>query len=134
MEALSKMVSAIVNGGFFLGFSVGSRNVGGLNISHLLFADDTLIFLLANLITSVICIVHCSFLCFEAILGLKINLAKSKLVPVCNVSNVEDLACILGYRISSLHMKYLSLPLGALFNARSIWDDIIENIECCLAG
>lgn len=45
MEAFSKMISAIVNGGFLLRFSVRSRNVGGLNIFHLLFADDTSIFL-----------------------------------------------------------------------------------------
>jgi hypothetical protein len=40
MEALSKMLSATVDGGFLSGFSVGSRNIGALNISHLLFTDD----------------------------------------------------------------------------------------------
>jgi hypothetical protein len=31
------------------GFSVGTRNVGGIDISHLLFAIDTLIFCEADL-------------------------------------------------------------------------------------
>lgn len=39
MDVLSRMLGAIVNGGSFAGFSVGS-----LNISHLLFIDDTLLF------------------------------------------------------------------------------------------
>jgi hypothetical protein len=54
---------------------------------------------------------------------LKINLAKSKLVPV---DNVAGLAYIMGCRISSLLMKYLGLPVGASFKAKSIWDGIIE--------
>jgi hypothetical protein len=64
---------------------------------------------------------------------LKINLAKSKLAPIGNVINVEGLASILGCKVSSLPMKYLGLPLGASFKAKSIWDDIIKNIECHLA-
>jgi hypothetical protein len=65
---------------------------------------------------------------------LRINLAKSEFVPVGNVINVEVLASILGCRVSSLPMKYLGLSLGALFKTKSIWDDIIEKIWCCLAG
>lgn len=41
MEALTKMLSGTIDGGFLLGILVGSRNIGVLNISHLLFADDT---------------------------------------------------------------------------------------------
>jgi hypothetical protein len=67
------------------------------------------------------------------VLGLRINLAKSKLVPIGNFNNLEGLASILGYRVSSLSMKYLGLPLGASFKAKSKWDSIIEKIEHCLA-
>jgi hypothetical protein len=31
-------------------------------------------------------------------------------------------------------MKYLRLPLGASFKAKSIWNGIIEKVERCLAG
>jgi hypothetical protein len=58
-----------------------------------------------------------------------INLAKSELVLVGNIMNVEGLACILDCRVSSLRIKCLGLPLGASFKAKSIWDDIIEKIE-----
>jgi hypothetical protein len=47
---------------------------------------------------------------------------------------VEGLANIVGCRVSSLPLKYLGLSLGALFKAKSIWDDIIEKIERRLAG
>jgi hypothetical protein len=60
------------------------------------------------------------FLCFKAVFDLKINLAKSKLVLVGNVENVDGLAGILSYEVSSLPMKYLDLPLGAAYKAKSI--------------
>jgi hypothetical protein len=60
---------------------------------------------------------------------LKISLVKSKLVHVDNVGDVERLARIVGCRVASLPMKYLGLPLGALYKATSIWNGIIEKME-----
>jgi hypothetical protein len=77
---------------------------------------------------------RCFFLCFEAILGLRINLAKSEIIYVGEVEDVEELTNILGCRVSSLPMKYLGLPLGASYKATSIWNDIIEKMERWLAG
>jgi hypothetical protein len=66
--------------------------------------------------------------------GLKINLGKSKLVPIGEVDDVESLAHILGCRIGSLPMSYLGLPLGALFKSLSIWNGVIEKVERRLAS
>jgi hypothetical protein len=44
MEALSRMLIATMDQGLLTGFLVGSRDNGGLEVSHLLFADDALIF------------------------------------------------------------------------------------------
>lgn len=52
---------------------------------------------------------------FEAVSGLKINLAKSELVLVGDVLNVNALVCILGISVSSLPLKYLGLPMGTPF-------------------
>lgn len=89
---------------------MSSRSSEVVNISHLLFTDDTFIFCKTNL--DHLRHLHVLVLCFEAVSGLKINLAKSVLVPV---DNVDGLAGILDYGVSSLPLKYLGLPLGASF-------------------
>jgi hypothetical protein len=74
------MVKTSVDHSLFLGFAVGARGSKQVHISHLLFADDTLVFCgasrdqvqaIGNLLT-----------CFELVSGLKVNLAKSVLVLV----------------------------------------------------
>ena len=101
-------------------------------VSHLFFADDTLIFCdvapdqvlqLRNLLTW-----------FEAIFGLKVNLGKSELVPVGDVPLIEDLAGMLGCKTSCLPMTYLGLPLGAKFKAQAISNGVLEKMEKRLAG
>ena len=52
--------------------------------------------------------------------GLRINLEKSKLVPVGEVHNLDVLVGLLGCRHSSLPLKYLGLPLGTKFKELSI--------------
>jgi hypothetical protein len=69
------------------------------------------------------------FLLFEAMLRLKTNLAKSKLVPMRNVDNVAELAWIFGCGVGSLPLKYLDLPLGASNKTKHIWDGVIKKIE-----
>ena len=105
------------------GFTVGRRSVGAINISHPLFMDDTLIF---NEVNPDLHKFHCLFLYFEAISGLRINLAKLELVLVDNVDNVKGLASTFSCRVSSLPMKYLGLSLGASFKAKSIWDALLR--------
>jgi hypothetical protein len=112
---------------------MGSSSNRVLNISPLLFADDTLAFCGANLDHLHFLQVF-FFLFFEAISGLKINLAKSVLVPMGGDVNVDDLAGILGCEVSSLPLKYLGLSLGAPFKAKSIWDDVVGKIERRLAS
>jgi len=44
MEAVSRMMSAVVIVGFISGFSVGARSDDLVSVSHLFLVDDTLIF------------------------------------------------------------------------------------------
>ncbi|RVW29787.1 hypothetical protein CK203_089330 [Vitis vinifera] len=44
--------------------------------------------------------------------GLRINLAKSEIIPVGEVVEMEELAVELGCRVGSLPSQYLGLPLG----------------------
>jgi len=132
MEALSKMLNASMIQGLLSGFSVGIRNNEALVVNHLLFADDTLIFCGAQ--AEHVRNLRCTFLCFEAVSGLRINLGKSELVPIGEVEDVESLAHILGCRIRSLPMTYLGMPLGASFKSTSIWNEVIEKVERRLAS
>ena len=66
--------------------------------------------------------------------GLKIYLGKSELVPVGYVSNVRELASILGCRVSTLPLSYLGLPLGATFKKKTIWNYVVEKVEKHLVG
>jgi hypothetical protein len=109
MQALSQMMTTTMDRGLLTSFSMGSRNNKALVVSHLFFADDTLIFCNAN--SKQILHIQCIFLCFEAV---------SEIVPVGEVEDVENLSSVLGCRVSSLPMKYLGLPLGASYNVTSI--------------
>ena len=65
-----------------------------INISHLLFADDTLI--MCETDQNQVQVLKALLFCFKAISGLKVNLEKSKLVPIGLVPNIVHLARTLG--------------------------------------
>jgi len=132
IEALSNMFVVSIRRGFLSGFSVGSGSNMVFNIYHLLFADDTLVFYGAN--PDHLRFLRVLFLSFEAVSGLKINLAKSVLVPMRDVDNMDELDIIMGCGVSFLSLKYLGLPLGTPFKAKSIWDDVVGKIERRLAS
>ena len=111
------MIKGASTAGLISVFSVGRANAA-ISISHLLFAYDTIIFCdsdceeMANLC--------CVLTWFEAVYGLRVNLAKSSLLPVGEVDNIQLLAGVLGCSIGSYPSTYLRLPLGAKFNEKAI--------------
>ncbi|RVW31161.1 putative ribonuclease H protein [Vitis vinifera] len=65
--------------------------------------------------------------------GLRINLAKSELIPVGEVEEIEEMAVELGCRVGSLPNVYLGLPFGAHHKAPSMWDGVEERMRRRLA-
>ena len=124
-------VDKVVHDGHMSGFGVGCVEGRSLAVSHLLFADDTLIFCGADL--DQVLFLHMILIWFEAVSGLKINLGKSELVPIGMVHNLDLLLNVLGCKQGTLPMKYLGLPLGAKFKDKAIWNPILEKIERRLA-
>ncbi|RVX06893.1 hypothetical protein CK203_015021 [Vitis vinifera] len=88
------------------------RGGNGIQVSHLLFADDTLVFCEDSQDQMVV--LSWLLMWFEAISGLSINLNKSEILPVGRVENVEVLASELGCKVGSLPSTYLGLPLEHL--------------------
>uniref|UniRef100_A0A2N9GZQ1 Reverse transcriptase domain-containing protein n=1 Tax=Fagus sylvatica TaxID=28930 RepID=A0A2N9GZQ1_FAGSY len=132
MEILSKILKKVEASGLIRGFQATRRGGEGLCISHLLFADDTMVMCDANAVQ--LMYLRLSMTGFEATTSLKVNLAKNEIVPVGDVENLQVLADILCCRISSLPMSYFGMPLGSSFKSTLIWNPIIEKIERRLAG
>jgi hypothetical protein len=109
MEALSRLMDSAVRGGYLSGFKVGTSEGVDVMVTHLLFADDTLMF--CDAAPPQIEHLGCVLTWFEAISGLKINLGKLEMVPVGVVSNMEDLAGI-WVALCFLPMKYLRASFG----------------------
>lgn len=84
---------------------------------------------------------HLVLLFFQMVSGLQINIAKSKILPVSVVANIDSLASSFGCKIASLPSSYLGLPIGAPFKNKATWNQLSRNSngawrdgknKCCL--
>ena len=73
---------------------------GGECVLHILSADDTILFCDADV--EQILNIRLLLLCFQAVIGLKVNVQKSEMVPIGEVDDVHALAEILGCRVGTL--------------------------------
>ena len=124
MEVLSRLLKKIEECNLIRGFHVGDVNAIGVRISHLLFADDTILFCDAS--REQLLSIRLVLSCFQAFTGLKVNVGKSEIVPVGEVNNIDARANILQCRVGKLPMKYLGMPLGTSFKTTAIWNPILE--------
>ena len=127
MEVLSRILKKTKEGGFLRGFHVGLVNSTGICISHLFFADDTILFCDAS--REQLLSIWLTLTCFQSFTGLKVNVGKSEIVLIGKVSNIQSLASILQCRVVSLPMTYLGMPLGTSYKTASIWNLILERME-----
>uniref|UniRef100_A0A2N9FC99 Reverse transcriptase domain-containing protein n=1 Tax=Fagus sylvatica TaxID=28930 RepID=A0A2N9FC99_FAGSY len=132
VEVLSRMLRNAVERGFIKGFQVGRDGLPSVSVSHLLYADDTILFCDAH--PEQLLYIRMVLTCFEAVTGLKVNMAKSEMVPIGEVNGLSALADLLYCHVGSLPIHYLGMPLGASYKAVEIWNPIIEKIERRLAG
>jgi hypothetical protein len=76
MEILSKMLKNVEGCGLINGFWVGGAGAEAVCISHLLFADDTL--LMCDADPEQLMFIWLVLTCFEATTGLRVNFGKRK--------------------------------------------------------
>lgn len=129
---LSRMLKKTEEGSFIHGFQVGATLGDRLEVSHLLYANDTILF--CDACPEQVTYLQRVLTCFEAVTGLRVNMSKSEMVPIREVTNLSYLADILSCRIGSLPMNYLGMPLGSSFKALGVWNPIIEKVGRRLAG
>ena len=98
-----------------------------MNISHLLFADDTLVFCEAS--EEQMTYLSLLLMWSEVISRLKINLDKSELILVGEVNNIEELVPKLGCKVGELPSSYLGLSLGAPSKSIAVWDGEEERFQ-----
>ena len=80
MEVFSLLIDNAVFGGFLIGYTLKGRNGEAMTLSHLLFADDTLVF--CNDYEDQMVSLRWILLYFEALSGLKVNLDKNAILLV----------------------------------------------------
>ena len=111
---------------------MGAVNSIGMRISHLFFADDTILFYDAS--TKQLFSIRLALSYFQAFTRMRVNVGKSEIVAVGEANNLDVLANILRCRVGSLSMKYLGMSLGTSFKTASIWNPILEKMEKKLSG
>nr|CAN62253.1 hypothetical protein VITISV_030569 [Vitis vinifera] len=130
-KVLSALLRKAADEGFISGCSFRGRGRMKLNISHLLFTDDTIILCEAR--KENLTFLSWILAWFEATSGLRINLAKTELIPIEEVEEIDEMTVELGCRVGSLPTVYLGLPLGAYHKAPSMWDGVEERMRRRLA-
>ena len=78
MEVLSRILKKTENCGLLRGFHAGPYNSIGVRISHLLFANDTILFCDAS--RDQLLSIRLAMTCFQAFTGLKVNADRKSVV------------------------------------------------------
>lgn len=131
VEGLSSLIKDVVNSGHMEGIAICR---GCPKLSHLFFADDSLIFCKASL-------KECASLqrvleIYEKASGQQLNRAKTSLYFSRNTPKEiqEEIKRRFGAQVIKQHEKYLGLPSLVGKNKRGTFNDIKEKIGKKLAG
>ncbi|CAJ2657379.1 unnamed protein product [Trifolium pratense] len=123
--------AAMVARNLFQGYSFGEQ--GMVSVSHLQFADDTL--LLGVKSWANVRALRVVLVLFETMSGLKVNFNKSMLVGV-NISDswLGEAASVLCCKVGKIPFLYLGLQIGGDPRRLSFWDPVLHRIKNRLSG
>ena len=125
VETLSLVIDKAANLGLWEGLAV-SR--GGQRVTHLQYADDTIIFCPPNL--DFLLNIKKALILFQLASGLKVNFHKSFLYGI----HLDDIwlssaAKTLLCKVGNFPITYLGLPIGGSSSKVALWDPIIKRTE-----
>ncbi|XP_016173488.1 uncharacterized protein LOC107615992 [Arachis ipaensis] len=119
------MVGEAVRNGRISPLVVGRDSV---ELSHLQFADDTILFCPPE--DETMKYYKRLLRWFELMSGLSINFEKSSLIPInCEEQRVRSMCRMWGCKEDALPVKYLGVPLGANPRLVKTWMPIIDKVE-----
>ncbi|XP_060170473.1 uncharacterized protein LOC132601405 [Lycium barbarum] len=124
MEILSRMLKKAEHFGWIRGLKVRRNEGEELNVSHIVYADDTLILCEAE--NAQLLHLRGVLLAFEAVSGLKVNLAKSSVFSINTEHCIDELADVIGCKVEQLPTTYLGLPLGVNKNDSRLWYGVLD--------
>jgi len=124
-EVLNRMLMQASSMGLFQGLQVGKKRE---TITHLQFADDTLLFCEANELY--LQNIKRILLSFQTFSGLAVNYSKSGLLVLGKEEAwAEEIAEQLERKLVQLPITYLGVPLGANMRKSSSWQCVIDKIQ-----
>jgi hypothetical protein len=124
-EGFNGLMTNAVNRNLFTGFEVKR---GGLVVSHLQYADDTLC--IGEPTVENLWFLKAVLRGFEMASGLKVNFHKSSLIGVNVQRDFMEAACrFLHCREGVVPFKYLGLPVGANSRSLSTWEPMLEQLK-----
>jgi len=131
VEGFNVLMKAMSSNHLFNGYSVGSSNP--VVVSHLQFADDTLI--LGEKSWANVRTMWAVLMLFEALSSLEVNFSKSQLVGVIvSDSWLSEAALVLSCRDGSVPFVYLGLPVGGKAHRLDFWKPLVLCIDSRLSG
>jgi len=124
-EVLNRMLTKAVEQGFFKGIQVGFQSV---SLSHLQFADDTLLFCEPKLeyLKNIENILYS----FQSFSGLTVNYEKSGIIAIGKEDEWTARAAeMLKCRAVKLPITYLGIPLGENMRKIAAWQPIVDKVQ-----
>jgi len=130
-EGFNVMMTSIVEAGLYHGYRVGTQD--GVSLSHLQFADDTLILGMKSWANERY--MRAVLILFEQVSGLKINFHKSMLTRINIPSScLLEAASVLSFRMGALPFVYLGLPIRGDARRLEFWQPILNHISTRLSS
>jgi len=115
----------------FSGYLVGSN--AETTVSHLQFADDTLI--LGDKSWVNVRAMRASLLLFQSLSDLKVNFSKSYMVGVNVASSwLAEAAMVLSCKVGFIPFVYMGMPIGGTSRRLSFWEPLLNRIKAKLSG
>ncbi|PNY15039.1 cysteine-rich receptor-like protein kinase, partial [Trifolium pratense] len=130
-EGFNVLMEAMVARNLFTGYNIGGE--GQISVSHLQFADDTLLMGVKSWAN--VRALRAVLVLFETLSGLKVNFNKSMLVRV-NIPDswLGEAASVLCCNVGKIPFLYLGLQIGGDPRRLSFWEPVLIRIKNRLSG